>query len=184
MAWRAVHPALTEERRVPAEDPEAPTFTLGFWPPLEAEKAKIYISKVRRQNTGGTLPEELHRRAAIDLEAFWAMTRFGVRSWSGLGELPCKTEKVTLDGREHVVLTDESLQILYHSGLLLPVALECWRFNSLTEEEKKTSNSPSNSTTWTNGMPASAVTTSSVPAKSAAESFDSTDAPSPAAPTT
>ena len=135
MTWRAVHPSLTEERRIPADHADAPTFTLGFWPPLEAEKAKIYISKVRRAHNldPATEREELMRRAGVDLAAFWAMARFGVRQWSGLGDLPCHTETVKIDGREHHALTDESLQVLYHNGLLLPVALECWRFNSLRE---------------------------------------------------
>ena len=146
MTWRAVHPCLTEDRRVPEADPDAPIFTIGFWPPLEAEKAKIYISKVRRMNsTSASDADELSRRASADLEAFWAMARFGIRAWSGVGDLPCVTENVRLDARDHVALTDESLQILYHNGLLLPVALECWKFNNLTEEEKKTSSSPSKS---------------------------------------
>lgn len=182
MAWRAVHPSITEPRRIPSDDPTGPVFTLGFWPPLEAEKAKIYVSKVRRAS-GGTDIAELVDRARVDLDAFWSMARFGVRGWSGLGDLVSATERVSIDGREHVALSDDSMQVLYHSGLLLPVALECWRYNSLTDEEKKTSNSPSRSITWTSDTPATDATSDSAPVTSGEASFGSMDVRSPAAPT-
>lgn len=184
MTWRAVHPSLTEERRVPQDDADAPIFTLGFWPPIEAEKAKIYISKVRRMNSSpASEADELSRRASADLEAFWAMARFGVRGWSGLGGLSCLTESVRIDAREHVALTDESLQILYHNGLLLPVALECWKFNNLTEEEKKTSNSPSNSGPSMTNTAAPSATSDSAKGNVGAVSYGSTGASSMDAPT-
>lgn len=179
MAWRAVHPALTEERRVPAEDPEAPTFTIGFWPPLEAEKAKLYVSKLRHPKKAveaDETAEQLLRQSGIDLAAFWAMVRHGVRGWEGLGDIPCKTEVVRIDGRDHTALSDESLQVVYHNGLLVALALECWKFNNLTEEEKKTSNSLLSSSISTSPTPATSVMTSSSPATPGAASYVSTDA--------
>src|SRR5689334_17633907 len=118
MTWRAVHPSITEERKIPADDPSAPTFTLGFWPPLEAEKTKLYVGALRNSTDAPADPELAAKKANQDLQAFWAMARFGVRGWSGIGSLLCSTEKVQVDGREHVVLTDDACQILYHSGLL------------------------------------------------------------------
>lgn len=185
MTWRAVHPSLTQDIRVPEDDPNAPTFTIGFWPPLEAEKAKLYVSKLRKQQSGESpeSAEDLLRRARIDLQAFRDMARFGIRSWHGLGELAAAVEYVEIDGRPHAALTQESCDILYHSGLLLPAALACWKFNNLTEEEKKTSRSPSSSPTSKNGTPVTAVTAPSPSATIGAASFAST-APSSAARTT
>src|SRR5688500_12128733 len=109
MTWRAVHPSLTKELRVPEDDPDAPTFTIGFWPPLEAEKAKLYISKLRRQQADqGDSAEDLLRRARVDLHAFRDMARFGVRNWTGLAELAPSIEQIEIDGRQHVALTEES----------------------------------------------------------------------------
>lgn len=184
MTWRAVHPSLTKEVRVPEDDPSAPTFTVGFWPPLESEKAKLYVSKLRRLQPGPSeTTEELLHRAQVDLHAFRDMVRFGVRGWSGLGDLSCMTETVEIDGRRHVALTQESIDVLYHSSLLLPVALACWQFNSLTETEKKTSDSRSSSPVSTSGMPAPGVISASDPARSEAASYESTAGSSTAAPT-
>lgn len=187
MPWRAVHPAMTEERSIPADDADAPTFTLGFWPPLEAEKAKLYVSAVRRRKDDDEeelSPEDAAKRASADLRAFWNMARFGVRGWVGLGEIACETETVQVDGRAHVALTDASCEALYHAGLLLPVALECWKYNNLTDEEKKTSSSPSISPSSTTPTPASAATRPSAPVKNGAASSVSTTRSSTAAPTT
>lgn len=176
MTWRAVHPSLTQEVRVPDDDPSAPTFTIGFWPPLEAEKAKLYVSSLRRTQALGDAEsgEVILRKARVDLHAFRDMARFGIRGWSGLGDLACATEKIEIDGRLSIALTEESCDILYHGGLLLPVALACWRFNNLTEAEKKTSRSPSNSPFSMSGTPAIDVMPPSPTGKREAESFGST----------
>ena len=186
MTWRAVHPSLTEDRRVPTDDPTAPTFTLGFWPPIEAERAKIYVSRARRARPIDELEDagEIVKRATTDLEAFRTMARFGVRGWSGLGALACSTVVVTTEGREQVVLSEEALDTLYHSGLLLAVALECWTFNNVTEAEKKTSSSPSNSSTSKSGMPVPAANRHFPPDIFEAASSVSMAAPSAAARTT
>ena len=138
MAWKAVHPGLTEKLRIPDED-GAPTFELGFWPPLEAEKMKVVRERINRSAANVDPVKDFDRMLAesgIGLESYRSMCRLGVRGWTGFGDFEPQTEEVVVDGRRHVALKDDSLHLLYVNHLLVAVGLKCFLFNILTEDAK------------------------------------------------
>lgn len=143
MAWTAVHPQNTTTERVPDVE-GAPTFTFGFWPPLEAERFHTIIRRnAGKQDDGAVGSEEFERAIANQHEHTNRMVAFGVRGWSGFlvdgVEVPCSTEEVEVDGVKVVRLTKTSLDFLYANKLRGELALKCYLFNTLSEDQKKTS---------------------------------------------
>lgn len=167
MAWKAVHPDLTEKVRLPADGPE---FELQFWPPLEAERINALTSNLRKPSRKDEKeidafenPDELVKRAGYSYELIRDMARYGVRSWSGFGDIPCATETVEIDGKKHVRLTAESLAVLHANKLLVAVALKAQLMNILSEDQKKTSGWLSSSDSSTSPTDAADVTPSESP---------------------
>lgn len=160
MAWRAVSPDLTEEARLPDEE-GAPSFTVGFWPPRESERFGALLVKLRKPADGLDPVKDYEayaREIGLTFDVYRDMAKFGVRGWSGLDLPPAKTETVKIYGVDHVVLSDESLHWLGVQRLLGVVALRAFAFNVLSEAQKKTSNSPSDSPSSTSHTDAETAT--------------------------
>ena len=135
-------------------------FVFGFWPPREdlRLRALLPISSISKPAADPVADQDGYiKQAGLDWDVLREAVRWGVRGWSGAG-VEAKTEKVTIDGREHVALSMESIEALYHGKLLASVALRSVVFILLTDDQKKTSGSPSNSTSSQSATPATAVT--------------------------
>jgi hypothetical protein len=135
MTWKAKHPDNTEDVRVPED---GPTFTIGFWPPLLADKVKRNAREWMKQGDAPISDEEGERRFLLTRD----MVRFGVRGWKGL-EPAAAFESIEYGGRRHSALTEASIDLLYANKLFDAVALAAWGVNSLSEDAKKKSDSPS-----------------------------------------
>lgn len=142
MAWIATHPDNTKDVRVPDEE-GAPVFTVGYFPPAVSERIGAKWQKARKPDK--TLDQiedmdEVVRQVALDYAVIREMARYGVRGWKveegGIGP---KLDTERIDGRDHPVLSDESVEVLYRNKLLLAVAMEAMAFNVLPEEKKSTS---------------------------------------------
>ena len=129
MALRFIDPDTTTTVEV-----EGVTFTIGFWPPREAEKIGAAIAAVRRHAD----PESEAARAAA-LDAHSRMIQYGVRGWSGWEGVEAKMDAEAIHGREHPKVPEKVLRALYLNNALWPVGLACLRWNNLSDEEKKTS---------------------------------------------
>lgn len=184
--WLGIDPDLTKDVRVPEED-GAPTFTIGFWPPLVAERLNLAMVRIRKIQ--GDDEEEIDlvkdfdkalQRSGVSIEAYQDMCRYGVRGWTG-GVIEAELETEKIAGREHQVLSHRSVEVLYKGGLLLAVGLEAMRMNVLGETEKKRSDSPSSSATSTSPTPAPSATPTVSPAPSVEAISVSTGSPSPGA---
>lgn len=137
--FRFVDPDNTRETRIPDED-GAPTFTLGFWPPRESDRLQVAIARMSKMGDADPVADmnEAVKRSGIALDTFMDMVRYGCRGWSGIA-FQSGTVEVEIHGRKHKALDQRSLDALYANRLLVAVALECMRFNALTDEEKKRS---------------------------------------------
>jgi len=136
MAWKAVHPDLTDEV-TPVEG--GPTFVVQFWPPSIAAKLEVMLSRIRKP--GRELDpvadyDELLMDSGISLEAFKEMARYGVRDWRDFGDIRCETEEVVLDDMRHRRLTAKAVHTLHVNKILLAVAFKALLFNTLTEEQR------------------------------------------------
>ena len=126
MAWLAVHPSNTMRERL-TDDPESPEFTFGFWPPRESERLSGVPFGSGDVYDGGR-----------------DMIRYGVRGWTGYVDeegrpIEPKMGTATIDGKEHPVLLDESIDFLIANCVHVLVAQMAYRFNTLTPAQKKTS---------------------------------------------
>ncbi len=183
MAWKAVHPGLTEKVRVPADGPE---FELQFWPPREA--ARINLLQTKLHSVSGKLDfvkdyERVIEMSGLDHDNLETICRFGVKGWAGFDAIECKTEEVEIDGRKHTALTKESLLVLHVNKLLFGLATKCCLMNWLSEDQKKTSSLRSESSTATSTTPAASVIPNSPPEPIKAESSESMASTSKDAPT-
>lgn len=146
MAWKAVHPDLTEEV-TPIEG--GPSFTVGFWPPREAERLNVLLSDLKQP--GEISPHDDYdayiKSIGLTLEAVWDMAKYGVRGWSGFGDFAPAFEEIESGRFKHKALADASVRLLYVNKLLIAVATKCWLFNSLTEEQRGKSDWRSGSST-------------------------------------
>ena len=173
MSWSAVHPDMTTEVRIPDED-GAPVFTLGFWPPLVAERLGALIAFVRKPRDLDPIADlpAFVKASGLELAAFQDMVRYGVRGWTGWGDLKAVLVPETFDGREHKRLTEDGVVALHANKLLVAVALKAMLFNILTEEEKKTSDwqsgrsSRSRDTVVLDASPPAAQSTTGLPRSS------------------
>ena len=136
MAWKAVHPSLTEEVRIPED---GPTFTIGFWPPREAERLRVVWARLKKPDEELDPIKDFDRlveKGNVGLDLYRAMCRWGVRGWTGFGDVSCSTEEIEIDGRKHPSLTPEGLDAMYVNQLLVAVGLRCMAFNFLTEDQR------------------------------------------------
>lgn len=183
MAWKAVHPDLTEDVRIPDEE-GAPTFTLGFWPPREAVRlsvlAKAWIQ--RQQRTQALDPEkdqeELLRCSEEDRKLFTEASRWSVRGWSGL-EIPCATTQETIEGRQHAALAPAALAVLFHSHVIRDVGLAAINYNVLSGETRGKSERRSGSSSTSPDTSAAGAAPATIP-HSTESPTDSRTAPSTA----
>ena len=168
MAWVAVHPDNTTEVQVP--EGKGPWFTVGFWPPREAERFNMMLEKIQKplEELDPVRDQDEYMKAVgLNYDTFRNMVAYGVRDWRDMvdveGEpfLPHFEEAVEIDGRPHKALSDASIDDLYVNRLLVAVALKCWLFNTLTQEEKKTSGLQLQSSSSTLPTSAPSVTPSS-----------------------
>ena len=169
MAWTAVHPDSTTKVRLPegAPEDEQAIFEVGFWPPRESERFKVLLDKIQKPLEDlDPITDQDKYLAAIGLgyERARDMVAFGVRGWDGITyqdgrPLAPGLERVTIDGREHKKLCDDSLHLLYVNNLLGVLSLKCFLYNILDEEQKKTSGLRLPSSSLTASTDASSVTT-------------------------
>lgn len=184
MAWAAAHPSAFETLRIP-DDEGAPSFDIGFWPPREAERLAVLMSKMRkpaRDIDNITDNAELIALCGLSFEVFRDMVRFGCRGWTGFktakGEtIPSETEQVEIDGRKHTVLTNECLHILGVNKLTVAVGGKCMAFNMLSEAQKKTSAWRSDSPSSQSPTDAADATAPEPPQTTSTPSPESTDRP-------
>jgi len=136
MPWLAVHPDATEKARIPSDD--GPEFTFGFWPPLPEIEIRAKLPVLSKPDVDpATNPDEFVAQSGISWELCRDAVRWSVRGWTEEGGIPAKVETVKIDGRDHQVLSDESIGVLRRAGLLVPVALRAIVMNVLTEEKKR-----------------------------------------------
>lgn len=150
MTWLAVHPSSTETVAVPRDVEGAPRFVIGFWPPRIAERINAEMARLRKHDDDDADASISAKQFQAIAESRYDLTRsmivYGVRSWEGMGpELAPKLEQETIDGISYDRLSEASLSILHVNKLALDLAIACLRYNSLSEEEKKTSTSRSSS---------------------------------------
>lgn len=155
MAFKAVHPDNTDTVRLPdgADEADQAEFTVGFWPPREAERFHAMLDEMRKPSqelNPVTEQDDYLKAIGLNYEVACDMVRFGVRGWSGLEDADGKAiapdvGSVTIDGRVHPILGDGSIHMLYVNRLVAVLAMRCWVFNALTPAQKKTLMSPSDS---------------------------------------
>jgi len=166
MAWLAVHPDATEKARIPDED--GPEFVFGFWPPLPEIEIRAKIPILSKPAVDPSVdPDAFVSQSGMSWELCRDAVRWSVRGWTEDGGIPAKFETVKLDGREHQVLSDESIGVLRRSGLLVAVALRAIVVNVLTEEKKREFGKSSDSGSKNQNTPAPGVTQDSHQSKTA-----------------
>lgn len=118
------------------------TFTIGFWPPREAERIGALVRRSRK------LGEDSAEGYDSAFEANRIAVQFGVRGWAKWEGGPDAAKELgseTIHGRAHPRLSDKATDALYHvpGGAFWSLAVAAFRWNSLQDEEKKRSDSPS-----------------------------------------
>ena len=127
MSVRYIDPDLTKDVTL-----DGVTFTLGFWPPVKAERIGLHLSKLRASGVKelkDAEPEKAYEAIGINRELAEDSVRYSVRSWKWDGA----PDAVLENG----VLSDRCITALHLSGLLYPLSNECMAFNTLSEDEKK-----------------------------------------------
>lgn len=157
MAWVAVHPDLTQEVQVPEEE-GAPLFTVGFWPPREAERFKMTWADMQRTELDPVDQQDAYLKAVnINYEVARDMVRFGVRGWSGMRGADGKEMAPEFDAEGR--LSEASLDLLYVNNLLAALSIKAFLFNVLSEDEKKKASLQSGSVTSSSDTDAESVIT-------------------------
>ena len=127
MALRFIDPDATTTVEI-----DGVTFTIGYWPPREAEKIGALIVEAQRHADKTSEPAR-----AASFEVHRRMVEYGVRAFPGAP--PDAFGKESIHGREHVRVSEKVLHQLYMNNALWPLGLACLKWNNLSEEEKKTS---------------------------------------------
>ena len=126
MALRFLDPDATTTAEV-----DGVVFTIGYWPPREAEKIGAGIAAIRKV---GQDTEEARRMA---FEVHRRMVEYGLRAFDGALAGAIETE--TIYGRTHPRVSDRVLHQLYLNHAIWPLGMACLKWNSLSEDEKKAS---------------------------------------------
>lgn len=164
MPWLAVHPSATEKVRVPEDD--GPEFEFGFWPPLPEIEIRSKMPALTKPDVDPVAdPEKFIAQSGMSWDLCRLAVKWSVRGWSEEGGIAAKLETVKVDGREHTVLSDESIEVLRRAGILVPVALRAIVMNLLTEEKKRAFAKLSASGSKSLDTPAPDVTPTSPPSK-------------------
>lgn len=135
---RFVDPDNTHSARIPDAD-GAPTFTLGFFPPREAERLGVVIAKIKKIGDVDPIADidKAIESSGLSLDVYMTVVRYGVRGWSWPGGKSPEMGVEKIGKHEYPVLEQKSVDALYRSKLLFLVSLACLKFNTLQEEEKK-----------------------------------------------
>lgn len=177
MAWKAVHPSLTEEVRV-LDDPDSPVFKVCFWPPKIAAEIEVRLARLRKPGRDLDPVNDydlLLKESGLSLESFELMARYGVAGWSGFGEFECQTESETIDGRAHSRLTPDSLHLLHVNRLLLGVAMKALLMNTLSEDQRGKFNWRFGSSMTSRDMNAAGAAPASQPTRTEASPSESSE---------
>jgi hypothetical protein len=136
MATRYIDPDYTETVEIGGV-----SFVIGYWPPMQGERADLGITKLQRITGGEKIdfakmePDLAFKAIGINREMCEDAVRYSVRSWTWEGAPSAEMK----DG----ALTEKCIRALHLSGLLYPLSARCFAINQLTEDEKKSSGSPS-----------------------------------------
>mgnify|MGYP001568730432 CR=1 FL=1 len=128
MALRFIDPDATTTVEV-----DGVTFTIGYWPPREAEKIGAAIAAIRKSSDD----RESEEARAASLDAHWRMVEYGVRGFTDAPDKAIESEKI--NGREHPRVSDRVMRQLYLNNAIWPLGLACLQWNNLSDTEKKTS---------------------------------------------
>lgn len=102
---------------------------------------------------------ELAEIAQAEADILRDCARWGCRGWIGGEGMPASTADTReIDGRKHLVLSEESLDVLHHNRLLPAVAFRVIAFNIPSGTEKKRPASPSPLDSSTLHTPAAVAT--------------------------
>lgn len=113
---------------------EGVTFTIGYWPPREAEGIAAGFNRLRQMPDKDS-PEAWEYAAGL----YRRMVQYGVRGWIGWEGAPEPVlEDVEIHGRKYRRLDQRLLDGVSLSGALMAVARACLDWNTFTVEEKKT----------------------------------------------
>ncbi len=129
MSARYVDPSSTSVVEV-----QGVKFTIGFWPPSKADRVNLALAKVRRLGAVDFLtadPEVACSAIGLNRDVLEEAVRHSVRGWEWEGAPPA----VVVDG----VLSSDCVDAIRLSGLILELSTKCMAFNTLDEEEKKSS---------------------------------------------
>lgn len=127
MALRFVDPDATTTAEV-----DGVKFTIGYWPPREAERVEALRAALRKCPNKDT--EEAR---GIGLEVHLAMVEYGVRAFDGQPADAFVRE--TVRGIEYTRVSSKVLRQLYINDAIWPLGVACLQWNELSELEKKVS---------------------------------------------
>jgi len=131
--WLALHPSLTEKRRVLGDDGLLVEF--GFWPPLIEIRMRHRIKTL--SGFSSKKPAGIEEEIQLDendLSVYRDAARWSIRGWDGAPAAQVVDREI--DGRKHPALSDESLDLLYRNRILFAAGQNAILFNTLSPEGK------------------------------------------------